>query len=116
MDISNKSIIVYDGECDLCTTLAKFMQRHAPNLVFQTFTDFQATKQSIDPMLKSSLGVYREGSYLHGTEAWQWMLAEHPDLQGLNWLAGKLGLTKTVSRSLEILGHTARRLCLSCRR
>ena len=111
-------VVLYDHECGLCRSLAALMQRRCVQLAFHSWQDYRGRLSGKVPAAGeeacAALQVW-DGERLHlGPEAWQRLLAQHPDLAGLSWLAAKLGLTAQVARSLDALGTTARWLCRSC--
>ncbi len=94
------------------------MLRKVKGLDFVSFSDFTIENPDlgIEADEKKALGFFTEGVYVSGSEAWTLLVENHPDLRGLSWLAQKIGISNhTVGRSLEVLGHAARRLCLRCR-
>lgn len=116
-------MILYDGDCPLCCTLAQFAARRPiSSLVVSSWQDYvvseEARKRHPDDILRSPASQLRaltmEGELLDGPEAWTYILAQHPDFKQLHWLAERLGLAKTVANSLERTGHFLRRMCARC--
>lgn len=124
MSESEKAItVLYDAECPLCLRLAQYTQRHTgPNVSCQSWQEFRrlpiANDQygiSADTPV-SDLRLLVDGTLTEGDDAWQVLLALHPTLSSLSWLARKLGLEQQTARSLNRTGHLLRSLCPSCMR
>ena len=103
--------VLYDAECSLCKMLAELCMKKAGDLNYLAQVPSFETRG--EPMLQIRLD---SGSILSGPEAWGWLLANHPQLASLGWLAEKLGIARQTATLLGRSGKLLRRLCFSCGR
>ena len=114
---SPEGIILYDNTCVMCRSLAGFLQKRSAFAVMP-WQDF-ALEQGEESAGKSpaTLKVLLPEALLEGTAAWDYLLENYRDMDGLNWLAQKLGLRREAAAALEHTGHALRRLfCRRCQR
>ena len=117
----SNNIILFDETCKPCKTLAELAARRAgPGLSFVSWQIFRVTEAAQglpEVLLKKSadqLRVWTGSALIEGDEAWRFLLASHPDLAALNWLAVKLGLSQGTARAMQRSGGLLRRLCRKC--
>ncbi len=112
--------VLYDRDCPLCRSLAEFASgRAGEGLRFLAWQEFQASGEAEALEAQSfpadRLRVLTGGKLLEGEGAWGYLLASYEDLAALNWLAAKLGLSRTTARVMDRSGDFLRKLCLKCR-
>lgn len=111
--------VIYDDNCALCRSLAAFgRQRAGSSLTFVSWTEFRASPEAqwfrdlpADP---ESVLLWDGLQLAAGPEAWETLLAYHPDLRPLGWLAERLGLARPVARVLNVSSTLLRRFCSGC--
>lgn len=116
------STVLFDADCALCRSLAELAGRRANGAVaFRSWQDFQVSSEARERLDEDELAkpadklrVLVGATMLEGERAWAHLLATHPDLGGLSWLAERLGLEHGASRTLAKTGDLLRRLCWRC--
>ena len=111
-----KTAVLYDQECPLCVSLAHFMARdEISEISFFSWQEFARDHPEFAlPPHPEQLAVWDGIEMRVGEAAWSWLLHHHPKLQGLRWLAVKLGLAPLAATLFEKSGQGLRRLCLRC--
>ena len=109
---SQAAIVRYDGACSLCKTLAEFMGRKVPpeSMIF-----LPSEKETPE---KLEVEIWDDGQKvtLAGEYAWDWILAHHPYLDEIHWIAEKMGIHTQTSRYMMQGAELLRRFCFRCRR
>ncbi len=120
-----KLLVLYDGDCVLCQSLAKWVERQGRVEVkvdsWQNFFDQSGVVYG--PQLQGlgwdrtcpNLRALVNGELMEGVAAWAVIISVMPELRGLHWLASRLGLTGVVAKVVNSTSHAGRRLCRSCR-
>lgn len=120
-----KLLVLYDGDCALCQTLGKWVERQGRAEVqvdsWQNFFDHSGAVYG--SQLKElgwnrtcpNLRALLNGELMEGAAAWAVIIGLMPELRGLHWLASRLGLTGVVAKVVNSTSHAGRRLCRSCR-
>lgn len=106
------AVVRYDSRCALCSMLADFSQRKMQGVEGVIFAPSQ--EQNPD-QLHVELQVEGVKTTLAGPQAWSWLLAQHPSLRELQWIASKIGLTAQAGRVLHYGTGWLRKFCLRCR-
>ena len=115
-------LLIYDGECELCTNLAHFVEKRSDGKIKTiSWMEFSASRLTEHDALTysedaspASIGVFYGGSLHTGPSAWDLLLTHYPDLKSVNWLANKLHLRRHAITGLQITTSAARRLCRNC--
>lgn len=117
-------IVFFDENCPLCRQLAAFVQRRA--LPGMRFCGWQSVAQNAEgreqmpdinwTLPANELRVWYPGGLLEGTAAWAFLIAQHPDLSALDWLARRLGLVNEAAQLLRGAAGLLRALCPRCPR
>ena len=115
------ALVLYDDTCLLCRTLAGFVQKRArAAFIVMPWRDYASSRGiplQVPPPKNDSLRVLLGDRMLEGTAAWDYLLENYRDMEGLNWIAQKLGLRQATAVVLERTGHALRRvLCRRCTR
>lgn len=116
------STVLFDEACPLCQSLAALAARRAgPELAFASWQRFRSTtvaQAALGPacldLPADTLRVFTGQTLYEGEDAWAYLLAKHPDLHALNWLADRLNLARGTARGLNGVGHLVRRFCRRC--
>ena len=118
---SDLSIVLFDGECPLCCTLAGLMERRADGTLtfasWQSFASGPSGTSLARELRERPANALRfwDGHELHdGHEAWQRLIEQCRDLKGLGWLAAKLGLTREVAGVVMTAASVIKRFCVRC--
>jgi predicted DCC family thiol-disulfide oxidoreductase YuxK len=120
-----KTLVIYDGNCMLCRHLAGFLIRRAHNHFdviawneLKNSVNFDANREPWQQANAAKLQILTsEGRLLVGETAWDFLLENYHDLDGLNWLAHKIGIRKQMPDLLERAGSSVRNwICFRCRR
>ena len=114
-------LVLYDDDCALCRTLAGFLQRRAHGAFrVKPWQEFARSPEGATGTMEkssSNLRVFLAGSLLEGEAAWDYLLENYHDMDGLNWIAQRLGLRRETAVVLDRAGHALRRLfCRRCSR
>ena len=76
---------------------------------------FVAAQGNAPASAATTLRVLVEGEMLEGQAAWDYLLKNYHDMEGLNWIAQKLGLRREATIMLDRAGHALRRVfCRRC--
>lgn len=115
-------LVLFDEDCPPCRLLAELAGRRAGKAA--RFLSWQAAQKNPTvagdlptDLLGSAadkLRVWADGAMLESEDAWAWLLAQHPDLAALGWLADKLGLRRQSATVFDRTGQMLRRLCPRC--
>lgn len=104
-------IVRFDSACSLCIMLAEFMAKR----VSPTEMVFLPSEIPSPEKLEVEFTGPSGQTVLVGEYAWKWLLEHHPDLDQINWIAQKLGITTPASRYLMRVADILRRFCFRCR-
>lgn len=116
------STVLFDDACPLCQTLASLAARRAgPALRFDSWQSFAVSPEAqavlADDVLArpaDRLRVFTDGRLIEGDAAWAHLLTAHRDLDGLNWLAARIGMQGATIKAFAGTGALLRRLCRRC--
>jgi predicted DCC family thiol-disulfide oxidoreductase YuxK len=112
--MDSTDLILFDADCVLCRSLAELASKRAgPGLRFVAWQDY-TQRASLGDGVADRLRARIDGELVEGEAAWAALIARHRDLAGLDWLAGKLGLTKQTARAASRAGGLLRKICRSC--
>lgn len=119
-------IIVYDDHCTLCSRLAHWSEVRLDGKVrFEPWSSYCSRLEN-NPEANSLDSPCREGRreqllYIDGntlktgTQAWEFLLQNHPSLRELRWLAQKLGFEPQIAAHLgRAAGWLKSAWCRSC--
>lgn len=117
-------IVLFDSDCPPCVQLARWAEKRAAgNLTFAAWDDFRGSAEGAARLEKNvrlqaadRLRVLTDSALLEGDAAWRYLVAAHPSLKSLDWLAAKLGLSPLAAKALRTAGEVVRRFCASCPR
>lgn len=121
IDTHEPPILLYDGRCSLCTSLAGFVHKRTKGeILIKSWQEFSQSKNHAFQHLKNQeadkLRIFKDNSILEGRAAWKYLLNTYSDLASISWIAKRLGIEEQTSAFLEKGGHTLRRLwCRNCR-
>jgi hypothetical protein len=119
------ALVLFDEDCALCRQLAaQAGRRTAPGTAFRGWQSFTSSVESRERLPEASRGLPAselrvlcdDGGLLEGVDAWAYLVAQHPDLRGLDWLARRLGLVREAAAALRGAGALLRALCPRCPR
>lgn len=122
------ALVLFDAACPPCRSLAAWgAARGGPSgprfLPWQEFAPSPAAARLLSPeqqrLPADRLRVLAGATLLEGAAAWTHLVAEHPSLSSLGWLARSLGLAAPEAAAGRLLmrsGDLVRRLCLRCPR
>lgn len=106
------AVVRFDSECSLCRMLADFMgQRVSSDDII-----FEPSTAAVVRHLQVEVFKDQQSILLVDSEAWSWLLQEHPTLKELNWVAQKLGIHSATALTLQRSAEFLRKFCLRCRR
>lgn len=116
--------LLFDADCPLCRNLAELsVRRVGPALHAVSWQTFCLSADAVAQLPAATrdrpadqLRVWTGQELVEGEGAWAFLLAQHPDLSALQWLAARLGLSAEVGRALMRSGALLRRLCRRCGR
>lgn len=111
-ELHASATVFFDGNCRLCRDLAHFMGRLADLDLLQFKPSLESDPQSIKVEVKDEQG---RTSTLQGRDAWQWLIANHPSIRPLHWIAVKLGLASSTATAVQVGAGVLRRLCFRCK-
>ncbi len=114
-------LILYDAACGVCRLLGSLLAADSPAhwqvTAWQKFPDPELGPPSmlLHPDRPPELALRRDGVWLEGESAWQFLLDEQPRLQAFQHLAARVGLTSPLNAKwLRRIGQGLRRLCPAC--
>lgn len=105
------AVVFYDENCPLCQDLAQLMGKLASAKVLRFEPAGIEGVQSLTVEVTDASGHI---TGLVGPDAWKWLLAHHPALAPLQWLAAKLGLTDPAANAVMNGADLLRRFCRRC--
>ena len=117
--MSSDVVVLFDAECPPCSTLAALLARRAGSgLEFRAWQEFAPEHPGLSAAERAApadtLRLWTGHELLSGDAAWERLVAFHPDMAALDWMAAELGLRKPLARGLSKAGGLLRRLCPSC--
>ena len=108
----------------MCLNLAQWAQRHGGTMVLiESWQDFYDSPANSHAAQIANLGWDRscpnirtmvEGTLFEGPAAWEKIIAAFPELNGVQWLATRLGLTGALAKTVDQAAKVTRRWCRSC--
>ncbi|MCX6127308.1 MAG: hypothetical protein NTV34_21515 [Proteobacteria bacterium] len=104
--------VLFDPECSVCRNFAHFIGKLTPpdQIIFAPSSD--TNPKELVVTFKDNEG---SDDWLSGISAWEWLLAHHPTLSGLGWMAEKLFIKRPAAVALSSGAQLLRRLCGRCR-
>jgi hypothetical protein len=125
-ELGSFAIVYYDGGCVLCRNLAHFAARFIDNqrVRFVEAPLIENAPSALPDKLLLKVEVFEAESghpsvlpsaVLLDSEAWQWLMNNHPALQPLNWIAVHLGLKKETPLLIKRTADFLRGFCKACR-
>jgi predicted DCC family thiol-disulfide oxidoreductase YuxK len=113
--IAGGGTLFYDGECYLCRNLAAWVERRSHGAIQSLPWPIDETLDAEIAARTNDIGFRKGDQVLYGRDAWQTLLSEHPDMQSLDWLAQKLGISSALTSLVSSAAHAVKRLCISCK-
>ena len=115
---NDQHIILFDGHCSLCRSLASFGARISPqNPLFQSWEDFtdRYPHLTLPPTHKNELRFWDGQNLYHGLDAWQKITDIYPGLKQIQWLAHKINRHQDLPKALhQSSTRLSRILCRKC--
>jgi predicted DCC family thiol-disulfide oxidoreductase YuxK len=106
-------LLLYDGDCNLCRSLAQWIHRHSHQYWQTESWQAYAARHSLDSsphLLRIAVG----NELLEGEQAWLYLLEQDPKLRQFHWAAARLGLARPTAKLAQRTGRWLKRLCRSC--
>ena len=115
--LDEKWTVIFDEHCELCRSLAGFIEKHGGVLLqVRSQQAFADEHPEVSLGHQDQLMVWTGTKLLTGRDAWRVILERHPSLKALNWLAARLNLQDAVATFAQSAGHRLRQICWTCLR